>query len=87
MHAPARVEENTPVGSDRRRALEQIVEDRQTALARMRALDRLTELHLVADENDVLRGGAHCDEVSERHLAGFVDEEIIEILVELGHSE
>ena len=44
----------------------------------MRALDRLGELHLVADEDDGLGGGRHRDEVAERDLAGLVDEEQVE---------
>lgn len=35
----------------------------------------------------VLGGGTHCRELTQRHFTGFVDEEVIEKLVELRHSK
>ena len=48
------------------------------------ALDRLAELHVVAQENEVARGSAHRHEIGERDLARLVDEDVVEPLVEPG---
>src|SRR3546814_5458446 len=53
----------------------------------MRPLDWLRELHLVADQYDVARGHAHCDNICETDLPCFVDKEIVESPVVLGAGE
>ena len=55
--------------------------------ARVCALDRLGELHLIADQHDVLRADTHRDHVGEADLPGFVDEKVVERLIELGSRE
>ena len=45
---------------------------------RVRPLDHLGELLRVADEDDVPRRRPHRERVGERHLAGLVDEEVVE---------
>src|SRR3546814_11056933 len=53
----------------------------------MRPLDWLRELHLVADQHDVARGHAHCDNICETDLPCFVDKEVVESPVVLGAGE
>ncbi len=53
----------------------------------MHALDRLAELHLVAEQDEVAGARAHRDQVRDGDLAGLVDEEVVERLVELGARE
>ena len=53
----------------------------------MRALDRLAQLHLVAQQHDVLRAGADGGEVGHGHLAGLVHEQVVELLVGAGVGE
>lgn len=53
----------------------------------MGALDRLGELHRIADQHDVARARAGSDEVGQRHLSGLVDEQIVELLVVLVAGE
>ena len=48
----------------------------------MHALDRLSELHLVAEQHDVARRRAHRDQVRERYLSGFVDEQVVDARLE-----
>ena len=43
----------------------------------MHALHRLRKLHLVADENDVRGCARHGDEIAERYLSCFIDEQIV----------
>ena len=82
MKPPRVVEENAPVRSDRGLVAEQEVQNRQAGLARMDALNRLAELHLVADQHDVASGGPHRNDVRNRNLTGLVDEQVIEMPVE-----
>ena len=42
-------------------------------------LRHLGELHLVSDENQVASGLAHGHRIRERYLAGFVDEQVVEL--------
>ena len=58
--------------------LESVLQGGKPRVAGMRALDRLFELHLVAEKNEVLRASSHRDRVGQRHLPGFVDEKKIE---------
>ena len=43
----------------------------------MHALNRLRQLHLVANEHQVQGASGHRDQIAERDLAGFIDEEIV----------
>ena len=47
----------------------------------------LRELLRVAEQHQIARGGAHGDRVSQRDLAGFVDEQVVEALVHPFASE
>ena len=71
-------EEDALLRRNHGRALQQVFERAGAAAARVRALDRLPQLHLVADEDDVARGSAGGDEVGQRHLPGLVDHEEVE---------
>jgi hypothetical protein len=51
VHAPRGAEEDAALGRDGRRAVEQVVERRVARAAGMHALDRLRELHLVAEQH------------------------------------
>lgn len=44
----------------------------------MYPLNRLRQLHLVADENEIAAAGRHGRQVIERNLSRFVDNEEIE---------
>jgi|ERR1035438_52041 hypothetical protein len=50
----------------------------------MGALHGLFELHLVAEENKVLRTSSHSNSVGQRHLPGFIDEKEVEGTFPLG---
>src|ERR1051325_8082507 len=78
VHAVRSREEDAAVGRDGGEAVEQEVERRLARAAGGDAVDRLAELHLVAQEHEVLRRSAGGDEVGQRHLAGLVDEEAVE---------
>src|ERR1043166_1443064 len=78
VHAVGGGEEDAAPGGDGGEAVEEEVERRLAGAAGVDALDRLAELRLVAEEHEVLRRGAGGDEVDERHLAGLVDEEVVE---------
>ena len=81
MKPPRLVEENAPVRSDRGLIAEQEVQNRQAGLAGMDALNRLAKLHLVTDKHDVAGGGSHRNDIGHRDLAGFVDEQVVEMPV------
>src|SRR5512142_2849374 len=49
----------------------------------MRTLNRLAQLHLVADQRNVSCAGGHSSQVAKRNLSGFVDEQIVKRLVML----
>ena len=57
---------------------EQVLEAGEAGVAGVAALDRLGELHLVADEDQVPGRESDGDRVGERDLAGLVDEEVVE---------
>ena len=61
MHPPCFAEEDTSFARDGRSAVEEMFERREPGSARMAALERLRKLHLVADQDHVLRAHAHCD--------------------------
>src|SRR5579864_5174320 len=82
MEAAGVFEEDAVFGSNGGLAAKEIFEDGKAGLFRMVATCGLTELHLVADEDDVPRGGAHGDDVGDGDLSGFVDKEIIETALE-----
>src|SRR6266566_1850602 len=44
----------------------------------MRPLDRLLQLHLVAQEHKVCRGARNGGDVCERYLARFVNKQVVE---------
>src|SRR6266581_4230235 len=53
----------------------------------MRALRRLGELHLVADEDNVSRSETHRDGVGQGDLPSFVNEEVVESLLKIRAGE
>src|SRR5713101_470343 len=63
VQSPRRVQKNAHLLRNRRLSLQEIVEQREAALARMEALDRLSQLHLITDENEVLSGRCHPKQV------------------------
>ena len=67
-------QEDTAVGRHDGVVFEQVIESRAAAVAWVRTLDWLGELHLIPDQDDGLGGGGHRDEVSERDLTGLVHE-------------
>ena len=87
VHPPRPVEEDAPVGGDRGRPVEQVLEARVARPPRVDALHRLPELHLIAEQDEVAGARAHRDQVRDGDLARLVDEEVVERLVELGARE
>ena len=81
------LEEEAAVGRDRLLVADQVLQHGRVAAVRVRALDHLVELLRVADEHEVARAGAHRERVGERHLAGLVDEEVVERAVVLVAGE
>ena len=77
------LEEEPPVGGDRRHPAEEVLEHGGFAAGRMGSLQDLAELLRVADEHEVSGAGSHREGVCERHLAGLVDEEVVEHAVVL----
>lgn len=65
----------------------QVLQRRQAGTTRMVALDRLSQLHLVADQHDVSGADAHGDGVGQADLARLVNEEVVEAAVKLGPGE
>ena len=57
---------------------EQMLEHRAAGLRRMDALPHLRQLLRIAEQHEVARGSAHRDRVGQRHLARFVDEQVVE---------
>ena len=43
----------------------------------MHALNRLRQLHLIADQNDIGGSAGHGDQVAKRNLSCFIDEQVI----------
>ena len=82
MHAPGLGEENAAILGDRRGIIQQMLEHRTAGAFRMRALRHVRQLLRIAEQDDVARGGADGNRIRERRLAGLVDEQIIERLVE-----
>jgi exodeoxyribonuclease-3 len=76
----ALVKENAPISGNGRLVLKKVFEARRSGFAGVNALHRLWQLHLVADQNDVPRGAGHCNEVAQRNLSGFIDNEVIKSL-------
>ena len=60
------------------RVLESVLQGGEPGIAGMGALHGLLELHLVTEEDKVLRAPRHGDGVGQRHLAGFINEKEIE---------
>jgi hypothetical protein len=83
VHAPGGAEEHPAVRWDGRLPHEQVIERRLPGMVRVNALNRLLQLHLVAEEDDVLRAGPHGDEMRHRDLPCLVHEEVVQGLVQL----
>ncbi|MNV31812.1 hypothetical protein D3C71_1231330 [compost metagenome] len=84
MHSPGLRQKHTPIRRNGGRAVQQIVEDGIAGAARMHALHRLRQLHLIAHQDDVARSHAHRDQIRHTHLTSLVDEEIVQLLSEDG---
>src|SRR3546814_2340872 len=65
MHSARFRKEYAPLGRHRRMIAQKVLKRGHSAAARMRPLDWLRELHLVADQHDVARGHAPCANISE----------------------
>src|SRR5688572_19338701 len=77
MQAARLVEEYAAIFRNRCLVLKEVLKAGESGFARMHALHRLRQLHLVADEDDVRGGRRHRDEVAERDLARLIDEQIV----------
>src|SRR4051812_39967658 len=77
MKPPAFVEENSSICGNGSSAFEKVFKARQSGFPRMHALDRLRELHLVTDKNDISCGTGHRNEISKGHLPGLIDDQIV----------
>src|ERR1700751_2831389 len=74
--------ETPPVGCSLFRSHSQVV-----LIAGMRAPDRLAQLHLVAQQNQVRGRRSHPDHVGERDLPSLVDKQINELALRVGMAE
>ena len=61
--------------------LQGVVKTGEAGFSRVHALDGLGQLHLVADQDQVLGTAGHGGEIAERHLARLVHEEDVEALL------
>ena len=86
-HAPRGGQEDAAVGRHGREPVQQVLQRRLARAPGVRALDRLAQLHLVAQQHDVLRARADGGEVGHGHLAGLVHEQVVELLVGAGVGE
>ncbi len=69
MHAVGPVEQDAAFGRDGGVTLEKVFETGEAGVARVAALGRLGELHLIADEDQVAGGEANRDRVGEENLS------------------
>jgi hypothetical protein len=76
VHPPGGAQENTSLWCYGSVVLKQIFPCRCTRLPWMHPLDGLSKLHLVPDQDNVMRTGTQGDEVRKRHLTGLVDEQV-----------
>src|SRR5271156_4588672 len=77
MKAARLIQKNAAILGHVGLVFQKILKAGQACFAGMHALHRLRELHLIADEDDVGGSARHGDEVAERYLARFIDEQII----------
>ena len=75
-------QEDAAVGADSRLRSQQEIQHRQPGLPRMDALNRLSQLHLIPDQNEVPCRGAHRDDVGRGDLSRLVNEQVVQVLVE-----
>src|ERR1039458_7861878 len=78
VEPPGSWQENPEVVRHRELPLEQVFQGGQAAIAGVRPLDRLAQLHLIAQQYDVLGARPHGHEVGDRHLPRLVHEQVIE---------
>ena len=79
--------EDRHIGCTRFGVLERVLQHGQSCVAWMRALDRVLELHLIPEQDEIPRAARHRNRVGQRDLPGFIDEEIIERPFPLGPAE
>ena len=72
-------EEDAFLGRNDGRSLKEVVECADATPERMRSLDGLSELHLVAYQNEVASRSTHRDEIAQRDLPRLVDEQEVEL--------
>ena len=70
-----------------RPVLEQVLQAGLSGLARMTPLDRLGQLHLIADQYQVPGRWSDCDRIRQRDLAGLIDEQVVELSLQLLSAE
>src|SRR3546814_6087990 len=87
MHPSGLREEDTALRGHGCVVLQQMLQTRDAALAGVRSLNRLRQLHLIAHQHDVASGHAHGDDVGEANLSCLVHEEIVERLIVLRPRE
>ncbi len=81
MHAAGVFEEDAALGGDGGGVAEEVLEDGGAAAVGVGALGDLGELEGIAEEDDGFGGGGDGEGGGERHLAGFVDDQDVELLV------
>ena len=73
MHPPSLPEEDAAVGCNRCLALQEVLQRLLSRLAGMHALNRLPQLHLVAQQHQVACTGRHRHQIGKRHLTRLVN--------------
>ena len=59
-------------------AIQQVFEPGPPTITRVRPLNWLPELHLVAHQDQIGGRKARSDQVRQRHLTGLIDEQVVE---------
>jgi hypothetical protein len=82
VHPPRLAEKDAALGRDRCETIQQMFERRTAGPPWVATLERLRELHLVADQDHIPGAHTHRDRVGERDLARLVDKQVIDLLIQ-----
>ena len=83
MHSAGHGKENSAFWGDGIVPGKEVLKRGKSTLSGMGALNRLGKLHWIADQNDVLRAGSHCNDIGDRDLARLIYKQVVEARVEI----
>jgi hypothetical protein len=87
VHPTRHRQEYASLGENRAAPIEEVVEGRESGVAGMHTLNGLGKLHLITNKDDVPCSRSGCDKVRNRYLAGLIDEQMVECLIEFRSRE